>query len=125
MLTSPSRLTGGPTISTRYSTLAREPRSSAREPRSSARSPTLAKDAPDQLIMSSEESRAVPAPRGAARVRRASYSRPVSADGRIVISMRQGVICGAMLLLMAAALPARADVKIAYVDIQRALNECN
>ena len=57
--------------------------------RSSARSPTLAKDAPDQLIMSSEESRAVPAPRGAARVRRASYSRPVSADGRIVISMRQ------------------------------------
>jgi hypothetical protein len=39
--------------------------------------------------------------------------------------MRQGVICGAMLLLMAAALPARADVKIAYVDIQRALNDCN
>ena len=39
--------------------------------------------------------------------------------------MRQGLICGAMLLLMAAAIPARADVKIAYVDIQRALNECN
>ena len=39
--------------------------------------------------------------------------------------MRQGLICGAVLLLMAAAIPARADVKIAYVDIQRALNECN
>jgi outer membrane protein len=39
--------------------------------------------------------------------------------------MRQGLICGAMLLLMVAAVPARADIKIAYVDIQRALNECN
>ena len=39
--------------------------------------------------------------------------------------MRQGLICGAVLLLMAAAVPARAEVKIAYVDIQRALNECN
>ena len=38
--------------------------------------------------------------------------------------MRQGLICGAMVLLMAAAVPARAEVKIAYVDIQRALNEC-
>ena len=26
---------------------------------------------------------------------------------------------------MTAAIPARADVKLAYVDIQRALNECN
>jgi outer membrane protein len=39
--------------------------------------------------------------------------------------MRQGLICGAVLLLMTAAIPARADVKIAYVDVQRALNECN
>lgn len=39
--------------------------------------------------------------------------------------MRQGLILGAMLISMAAAIPARADVKIAYVDIQRALNECN
>ncbi len=39
--------------------------------------------------------------------------------------MRQGLIFAAMFLLMAAAAPARADVKIAYVDIQRALNESN
>ncbi|HVB83217.1 MAG TPA: OmpH family outer membrane protein [Candidatus Binataceae bacterium] len=39
--------------------------------------------------------------------------------------MRQSLICGALLLLMAVAIPARAEVKIAYVDIQRALNECN
>jgi len=39
--------------------------------------------------------------------------------------MRQGLIYGAVLLLMTAAIPARAEVKIAYVDIQRALNECS
>ncbi|HEY2523766.1 MAG TPA: OmpH family outer membrane protein [Candidatus Binataceae bacterium] len=39
--------------------------------------------------------------------------------------MRQGLILGAVLISMAAAIPARADIKIAYVDIQRALNECN
>jgi outer membrane protein len=39
--------------------------------------------------------------------------------------MRQGLICGAMLLSMAIAVPARAEIKIAYVDIQRALNECS
>ena len=39
--------------------------------------------------------------------------------------MRQGLILGAVLVSMVAAIPARADVKIAYVDIQRALNECN
>ncbi len=39
--------------------------------------------------------------------------------------MRQGLICGAVLVFMFAAIPARAEVKIAYVDIQRALNECN
>src|ERR1700685_1310722 len=50
---------------------------------------------------------------------------PTSTHRRNVISMRQGLICGAVLLLMTAAIPARAEVKIAYVDIQRALNECN
>lgn len=39
--------------------------------------------------------------------------------------MRQGLICAAVILFMTAAIPARAEVKIAYVDIQRALNECN
>jgi outer membrane protein len=39
--------------------------------------------------------------------------------------MRQALICGAALALMAVAIPAHAEVKIAYVDIQRALNECN
>jgi outer membrane protein len=38
--------------------------------------------------------------------------------------MRQALICGAALALMAVAVPAHAEVKIAYVDIQRALNEC-
>jgi outer membrane protein len=39
--------------------------------------------------------------------------------------MRQGITIGMALLVMAAAIPARADVKLAYVDVQRALNECN
>jgi outer membrane protein len=40
--------------------------------------------------------------------------------------MRQRWIVGAVLLLaMAAAAPARAEVKLAYVDVQRALNECD
>ena len=39
--------------------------------------------------------------------------------------MRQGLICGTVLLLVMAAVPVRAEVKIAYVDIQRALNECS
>lgn len=38
--------------------------------------------------------------------------------------MRQGLICGAVLLFLAAAMPAQAEVKLAYVDIQRALNQC-
>ncbi|HKV53383.1 MAG TPA: OmpH family outer membrane protein [Candidatus Binataceae bacterium] len=38
--------------------------------------------------------------------------------------MRYRLIIGVMLLAMAAAATARADVKLAYVDIQRALNEC-
>jgi outer membrane protein len=38
--------------------------------------------------------------------------------------MRQALICAAALVLMTAAVPAHAEVKIAYVDIQRALNEC-
>ena len=32
---------------------------------------------------------------------------------------------GAMLALMSAAIPARAEMKFAYVDVQRALNECD
>src|SRR5579863_347460 len=39
--------------------------------------------------------------------------------------MKQGLICGTVLLFLVAAVSARAEVKIAYVDIQRALNECN
>jgi outer membrane protein len=39
--------------------------------------------------------------------------------------MKQGLICGTVLLFLIAAVSARAEVKIAYVDIQRALNECN
>lgn len=38
--------------------------------------------------------------------------------------MRKGLILGVVLLFMAAAIPAHAEVKLAYVDIQRALNEC-
>src|SRR5690242_859020 len=57
--------------------------------------------------------------------RRAGAVRQSGPMGRIVIAMRQGLVCGAMLLLMVAAVPARAEVKIAYVDIQRALNECS
>jgi outer membrane protein len=38
----------------------------------------------------------------------------------------RGVLCGmAMLLAWAGAVPARAEVKIGVVDMQRALNECN
>ena len=36
----------------------------------------------------------------------------------------RGLIVGAMLLALGAAGTARADVRLAYVDIQRALNEC-
>jgi outer membrane protein len=39
--------------------------------------------------------------------------------------MRQGLIFGMVMLCVTAAIPAHADVKIAYVDIQRALNECS
>jgi outer membrane protein len=40
--------------------------------------------------------------------------------------MRKGLICGVVLLLFtASAITAHAEVKLAYVDIQRALNECN
>ncbi|HVA69052.1 MAG TPA: OmpH family outer membrane protein [Candidatus Binataceae bacterium] len=38
--------------------------------------------------------------------------------------MRQAVIVGVMLLAMAAAVPVHADVKLAYVDLERALNDC-
>ncbi|HUA33064.1 MAG TPA: OmpH family outer membrane protein [Candidatus Binataceae bacterium] len=40
--------------------------------------------------------------------------------------MRQPfIIIGALLIALASAIPARADVKLAYVDVQRALNECD
>ena len=36
-----------------------------------------------------------------------------------------GALVGAMLAVMSAAIPARAELKFAYVDVQRALNECD
>jgi outer membrane protein len=36
-----------------------------------------------------------------------------------------GALMGAMLALMSAAIPAHAEMKFAYVDVQRALNECD
>jgi len=36
-----------------------------------------------------------------------------------------GAMFGAFLAVMSAAVPARADLKFAYVDVQRALNECD
>lgn len=39
--------------------------------------------------------------------------------------MRQRLFIGAFLAVMAAAIPARAEVKLAFVDVQRALNECD
>jgi outer membrane protein len=36
-----------------------------------------------------------------------------------------GALVGAMLMVTSAAIPARADLKLAYVDVQRALNECD
>ncbi|HUY26018.1 MAG TPA: OmpH family outer membrane protein [Candidatus Binataceae bacterium] len=39
--------------------------------------------------------------------------------------MRLRLITGALLLAMLAAQPAHAEVKLAYVDVQRALNECD
>ncbi len=38
--------------------------------------------------------------------------------------MRTRLMAGAVLLALLAAAPARAEVKLAYVDVQRALNEC-
>lgn len=39
--------------------------------------------------------------------------------------MRQRLVVLIVLIAMACATPARAEIKLAYVDIQRALNECN
>jgi len=36
-----------------------------------------------------------------------------------------GALFGAFLAVTSAAVPARADLKFAYVDVQRALNECD
>lgn len=38
---------------------------------------------------------------------------------------RRFLLIGAAIVLLAAASRARADIKLAYVDIQRALNECD
>jgi outer membrane protein len=38
---------------------------------------------------------------------------------------RQLVLFGTMLVILAAVAPARAEIKLAYVDVQRALNECD
>ena len=38
--------------------------------------------------------------------------------------MRNRLMVTAALLTLFAAVPARAEVKLAYVDVQRALNEC-
>src|SRR5271170_4394529 len=39
-------------------------------------------------------------------------------------TMKRLIILGSMVLALAASMPARAEVKLAYVDVQRALNEC-
>lgn len=39
--------------------------------------------------------------------------------------MRQRFFIGAVLALLLSAIPARAELKLAYVDVQRALNECD
>jgi outer membrane protein len=39
--------------------------------------------------------------------------------------MRQRFFIGALISLLLSAIPASADVKLAYVDVQRALNECD
>ncbi len=39
--------------------------------------------------------------------------------------MRQRFFIGALLSLLLSAIPARAELKLAYVDVQRALNECD
>src|SRR6266581_4678275 len=39
--------------------------------------------------------------------------------------MRQRFFVGALVSLLLYAIPARAELKLAYVDVQRALNECD
>src|SRR6266851_5212549 len=57
------------------------------------------------------------------------YSRKRHRQGGCPGCMRQrlfiGAIVGAMLAVSSAAIPARAELKLAYVDVQRALNECD
>ncbi len=38
--------------------------------------------------------------------------------------MKRMIIVGSVILALAASMPARAEVKLAYVDVQRALNDC-
>src|SRR5690349_12508402 len=45
--------------------------------------------------------------------------------GGLQLAMRQRLVVLMVLIAMACAAPARAEIKLAYVDIQRALNECN
>ncbi|MGD0075454.1 MAG: OmpH family outer membrane protein [Candidatus Binataceae bacterium] len=39
--------------------------------------------------------------------------------------MKRMIIVGSVILALAASMPARAEVKLAFVDVQKALNECN
>jgi len=64
------------------------------------------------------------------RERRAEDTRFESqSNGGFPVCMRQrlfiGAMVGAFLAVMSAAVPARAEYKLAYVDVQRALNECD
>src|SRR6185312_4129095 len=47
-----------------------------------------------------------------------------SCSGRIPIQMRNRLMAAAALGVLLAAAPARAELKLAFVDVQRALNEC-
>jgi len=46
-------------------------------------------------------------------------------SGGLQVAMRQRLVVIMVLIAMVSAVPARAEVKLAYVDVQRALNECN
>ena len=41
------------------------------------------------------------------------------------VVMTKGLFAGAALALLMVAIPAHADIRFAYVDVQRALNECD
>src|SRR5579863_5868113 len=58
---------------------------------------------------------------------RSKFFSVVPAISREVVRviMRKFLIAGAMLAVLGAAAPSRAEMKLAYVDVQRALNECD